>query len=328
MTLNPTAVAPNPRYRGAKPRERETQERELEIETDEARAEERRLWRDKYDRYNHALTNYLFYFIAFRNFVKQTMQNKKKDRLNSILSESVKDDEENQMIALRAMEAEDDEEIIDSNDGSIIFSSGVKRDGGGDEGGGDEQFLQINRLQQHASSEKSFNRWASRIVIGDRSRRILSTSRRSSVKRASRVHGKYFGIPNGLEGDDGSTRRVYPDGTPYAYDTDQQTKQNTAKINPSLSTIRGEVKFSISILRLLKFNTLPKRVLEIDLSYESLSYVKVAYTIVKHKYTYLHNKNQVDLEIMNLSLNFSPVISISSIRVTVEWYCKMSWGES
>ncbi|XP_011059766.1 PREDICTED: serine/threonine-protein phosphatase 4 regulatory subunit 1-like isoform X2 [Acromyrmex echinatior] len=56
------------------------------------------------------------------------------------------------------MEAEDDEEIIDSNDGSIIFSSGVKRDGGGDEGGGDEQFLQINRLQQHASSEKSFNR--------------------------------------------------------------------------------------------------------------------------------------------------------------------------
>lgn len=34
MTLNPTAVAPNPRYRGAKPRERE-----LEIE---ARAKERR----------------------------------------------------------------------------------------------------------------------------------------------------------------------------------------------------------------------------------------------------------------------------------------------
>lgn len=32
MTLNPTAVAPNPRYRGAKPRERETRERELEIE--------------------------------------------------------------------------------------------------------------------------------------------------------------------------------------------------------------------------------------------------------------------------------------------------------
>jgi len=57
------------------------------------------------------------------------------------------------------MEAEDDEEIIDSNEGSrIIFSSGVKRDGGGDEGGGDEQFLQINRLQLHANSEKSFNR--------------------------------------------------------------------------------------------------------------------------------------------------------------------------
>lgn len=32
MTLNPTAVASNPRYRGAKPRERETRERELEIE--------------------------------------------------------------------------------------------------------------------------------------------------------------------------------------------------------------------------------------------------------------------------------------------------------
>lgn len=32
MTLNPTAVAPNPRYRGAKPREKETQEREFEIE--------------------------------------------------------------------------------------------------------------------------------------------------------------------------------------------------------------------------------------------------------------------------------------------------------
>lgn len=31
-------------------------------------------------------------------------------------------------------------------------------------------------------------------------RLILSASRRSSVKRASRVHGKYFGIPNGLEG--------------------------------------------------------------------------------------------------------------------------------
>ncbi|XP_018057908.1 PREDICTED: serine/threonine-protein phosphatase 4 regulatory subunit 1-like isoform X2 [Atta colombica] len=57
------------------------------------------------------------------------------------------------------MEAEDDEEIIDSNEGSrIIFSSGVKRDGGGDESGGDEQFLQINRLQLHANSEKSFNR--------------------------------------------------------------------------------------------------------------------------------------------------------------------------
>ncbi|XP_018346239.1 PREDICTED: serine/threonine-protein phosphatase 4 regulatory subunit 1-like isoform X3 [Trachymyrmex septentrionalis] len=57
------------------------------------------------------------------------------------------------------MEAEDDEEIIDGNEDSrIIFSSGVKRDGGGDEGGEDEQFLQINRLQQHVSSEKSFNR--------------------------------------------------------------------------------------------------------------------------------------------------------------------------
>lgn len=32
MTLNPTAVAPNPRYRGAKLWEKETQEREFEIE--------------------------------------------------------------------------------------------------------------------------------------------------------------------------------------------------------------------------------------------------------------------------------------------------------
>lgn len=56
------------------------------------------------------------------------------------------------------MEAEDDEEIIDSEGSRIIFSSGIKCDDGGDEGGGDEQLLQINRLQQHASSEKSFNR--------------------------------------------------------------------------------------------------------------------------------------------------------------------------
>lgn len=32
MTLNPTTVAPNPRYRGAKLWEKETQEREFEIE--------------------------------------------------------------------------------------------------------------------------------------------------------------------------------------------------------------------------------------------------------------------------------------------------------
>ncbi|KYN13329.1 hypothetical protein ALC57_14342 [Trachymyrmex cornetzi] len=205
MTLNPTAVAPNPRYRGAKPRERETQERELEIE--------------------------------------RTKQGRKRgdySGMNSILSESVKDDEENQMIALRAMEAEDDEEIIDGNEGSrIIFSSGIKRDGGGDEGGGDEQFLQINRLQQHASSEKRFNR--------------------DNCGRASGI----------------------------------------------------------------------VRVLEIDLSYESLSYVKVAYMYSKLLVKLKFNKFFIySLEIRNLSLNFSPVISISLIRVTVEWYCKMSWGES
>ncbi|KYQ52182.1 hypothetical protein ALC60_08797 [Trachymyrmex zeteki] len=153
-----------------------------------------------------------------------------------------------------SMEAEDDEEIIDSEGSRIIFSSGIKCDDGGDEGGGDEQLLQINRLQQHASSEKSFNRWASRIVVGDRSRRtlILSTSRRSSVKR---------------------------------------------------------------------------RALEIDFSYESLSYVKVVYVNLIDKTLFIYLTFST-LEIMNLSLNFSPVISISSIRVTVEWYCKMFWGES
>ncbi|XP_077271693.1 serine/threonine-protein phosphatase 4 regulatory subunit 1 isoform X2 [Temnothorax americanus] len=55
-----------------------------------------------------------------------------------------------------AMEAEDDEEVNDSNESSE--SRNVWGGGGGDEGGGDEQLFQINRLQQHASSEKSFDR--------------------------------------------------------------------------------------------------------------------------------------------------------------------------
>jgi len=60
------------------------------------------------------------------------------------------------------MEPEDDEEVNDSNQNANEFRTdvwdGVGGGGGGDEGGGDEQLLQINRLQQHASSEKSFNR--------------------------------------------------------------------------------------------------------------------------------------------------------------------------
>ncbi|XP_026828908.1 serine/threonine-protein phosphatase 4 regulatory subunit 1 isoform X2 [Ooceraea biroi] len=55
------------------------------------------------------------------------------------------------------MEAEDDEEVNDSNEKSrpeVWDGAG----GGGDEGGGDEQLFQISRLQQHATSETSFNR--------------------------------------------------------------------------------------------------------------------------------------------------------------------------
>ncbi|XP_011698088.1 PREDICTED: serine/threonine-protein phosphatase 4 regulatory subunit 1-like isoform X2 [Wasmannia auropunctata] len=61
------------------------------------------------------------------------------------------------------MEAEDDEEFNDSNP-STSSSNESRTDvwdgvgGGGDEGGGDEQLLQINRLQHHASSERSFDR--------------------------------------------------------------------------------------------------------------------------------------------------------------------------
>ncbi|XP_011639944.1 serine/threonine-protein phosphatase 4 regulatory subunit 1-like isoform X2 [Pogonomyrmex barbatus] len=60
------------------------------------------------------------------------------------------------------MEAEDDEEVNDSNEGSDesrtdVWDS-VGGGGGSDEGGGDEQLFQISRLQQHATSEKSFNR--------------------------------------------------------------------------------------------------------------------------------------------------------------------------
>ncbi|GAB1861274.1 Serine/threonine-protein phosphatase 4 regulatory subunit 1 [Camponotus japonicus] len=60
-----------------------------------------------------------------------------------------------------AMEAEDDEEVIDSNERSGESSEVwdcVGGGGGGDEGGGDEQLFQISRLQQHATSETSFNR--------------------------------------------------------------------------------------------------------------------------------------------------------------------------
>lgn len=61
------------------------------------------------------------------------------------------------------MEAEDDEEVNDSNEGcdesrTNLWGHVIGGGGGGDEGGGDEQLLQISRLQQHACSEKSFNR--------------------------------------------------------------------------------------------------------------------------------------------------------------------------
>ncbi|EZA47192.1 hypothetical protein X777_16454, partial [Ooceraea biroi] len=60
-------------------------------------------------------------------------------------------------IVCAVMEAEDDEEVNDSNEKSrpeVWDGAG----GGGDEGGGDEQLFQISRLQQHATSETSFNR--------------------------------------------------------------------------------------------------------------------------------------------------------------------------
>lgn len=64
------------------------------------------------------------------------------------------------------MEAEDDEEVNDSNErsdeSSEVWDCVGGGGGGGDEGGGDEQLFQISRLQQHATSETSFNRW----VIG------------------------------------------------------------------------------------------------------------------------------------------------------------------
>jgi len=55
------------------------------------------------------------------------------------------------------MEGEDDEEINDSNEKSspeVWDGAG----GSGDKGGGDEHLFQISRLQQHATSETSFNR--------------------------------------------------------------------------------------------------------------------------------------------------------------------------
>lgn len=62
------------------------------------------------------------------------------------------------------MEAEDDEEVNDSNEGSDECRTDVWDGVGGDEGGGDEQLFQINRLQQHASSEKSFDRWVALVL--------------------------------------------------------------------------------------------------------------------------------------------------------------------
>jgi len=67
------------------------------------------------------------------------------------------------------MEAEDDEEVNDSNEKSDESRTdvwgGVGGGGGGDEGGGDEQLFQIGRLQQHATSETSFNRWVAPIFV-------------------------------------------------------------------------------------------------------------------------------------------------------------------
>lgn len=67
-----------------------------------------------------------------------------------------------EFIECAAMEAEDDEEVNDSNEGSdecrTDLWDSVEGGGGGDEGEGDEQLFQINRLQQHASSEKIFDR--------------------------------------------------------------------------------------------------------------------------------------------------------------------------
>ncbi|KAL0109161.1 hypothetical protein PUN28_014328 [Cardiocondyla obscurior] len=70
------------------------------------------------------------------------------------------------------MEAEDDEEVNDSNESSDECRTdawdtvGGGDGGGSDEGGGDEQLFQINRLQQLASSEKSFDRqMVGRIVM-------------------------------------------------------------------------------------------------------------------------------------------------------------------
>lgn len=70
------------------------------------------------------------------------------------------------------MDAEDDEEVNRDGRASRIEQSDESRndawdsvggggggdEGGGDEGGGDEQLFQISRLQQHATSETSFNR--------------------------------------------------------------------------------------------------------------------------------------------------------------------------
>lgn len=92
------------------------------------------------------------------------------------------------------MEAEDDEEVSDSNERSesseVWDCVGGGGGGGGDEGGGDEQLFQISRLQQHATSETSFNRWV------DLHPRIFYYFRpfQSSMSYTS-LHSSRFGKP-------------------------------------------------------------------------------------------------------------------------------------
>lgn len=89
------------------------------------------------------------------------------------------------------MEAEDDEEISDSNERSDESSEVwdcVGGGGGGDEGGGDEQLFQISRLQQHATSETSFNRWVIRILV-------IARLLKNSPSMSYLLHPSRFGKP-------------------------------------------------------------------------------------------------------------------------------------